>query len=83
MNAPLVRGSLRTGWRPTGSAASRRGMMRVLRNEQLVEAFLADTAGAPIALRATLEVDDSTNLRTPFARHHSSRFTVPVTFVST
>ena len=29
-------------------------MMRVLRNEQLVETLLAETAGAPIAVRAEL-----------------------------
>jgi HlyD family secretion protein len=40
--------------------STRRGMMRVLRNEQLVETFLAATQGAPIAVRATLRPDAST-----------------------
>jgi HlyD family secretion protein len=40
--------------------STRRGMMRVLRNEQLVEAFLVETAGTPIALRATLRRDKTT-----------------------
>jgi len=40
--------------------STRRGMMRVLRNEQLVETFLVATAGAPIAVRAKLELDPST-----------------------
>jgi HlyD family secretion protein len=35
--------------------STRSGMMRVLHNEQLVEALLAETAGAPIAVRAELE----------------------------
>jgi HlyD family secretion protein len=34
--------------------STKQGMMRVLHNEQLVEAFLTDTAGAPIAVRAEL-----------------------------
>jgi HlyD family secretion protein len=34
--------------------STRQGMMRVLHNEQLVESFLADTAGTPIAIRAEL-----------------------------
>ncbi len=36
--------------------STRQGMMRVLHNEQLVDAFIADTAGAPIAVRAELTV---------------------------
>jgi HlyD family secretion protein len=43
-----------------GFASTRLGMMRVLHNESLVEAFLADTAAAPMALRAKLERDDRT-----------------------
>jgi HlyD family secretion protein len=34
--------------------STRQGMMRVLHNEQLVDAFLADTAGTPIAVRAEI-----------------------------
>lgn len=34
--------------------STRQGMMRVLRNEQLVEAFIAAAFGAPIAVRAEL-----------------------------
>jgi HlyD family secretion protein len=34
--------------------STRSGIMRVLRNEQLVDALLAETAGAPIAIRAEL-----------------------------
>jgi HlyD family secretion protein len=41
-----------------GFASTRLGMMRVLHNESLVEAFLAETSAAPIALRAKLERDD-------------------------
>ncbi len=37
--------------------STRSGMMRVLHNEQLVEALLAETSGAPIAVRAVLERD--------------------------
>jgi HlyD family secretion protein len=40
--------------------STRSGMMRVLHNDQLVEALLAETAGAPIAVRATLERDPTT-----------------------
>jgi HlyD family secretion protein len=40
--------------------STRRGMMRVLHNEQLVEAFLAETAGTPIAVRARLQTDTKT-----------------------
>jgi HlyD family secretion protein len=36
--------------------STRQGMMRVLHNEQLVDSFLADTAGTPIAVRAELTV---------------------------
>jgi HlyD family secretion protein len=36
------------------------GMMRILHNEQLVEALLAETAGAPMAVRATLDSDART-----------------------
>lgn len=39
--------------------STRRGMMRVLRNDQLVDAFLAETAGAPIAVRAKLQEDSA------------------------
>lgn len=39
-------------------ASTRRGMMRALHNESLVDAFMADTASAPIALRALLQLDD-------------------------
>jgi HlyD family secretion protein len=35
-----------------GFPSTRQGMMRVLHNEQLVESFLAETAGTPIAVRA-------------------------------
>jgi HlyD family secretion protein len=34
--------------------STRQGMMRVLKNEQLVQSFLAETAGTPIAVRAEL-----------------------------
>jgi len=40
--------------------STRRGMMRVLHNEQLVDAFLTETAGTPIAVRAELELDGRT-----------------------
>lgn len=43
-----------------GFASTRRGMMRVLHNESLVDAFMADTASAPIALRVRLDVDPAT-----------------------
>jgi HlyD family secretion protein len=43
-----------------GFASTRLGMMRVLHNEALVAAFLAETSPAPIALRAKLERDDQT-----------------------
>lgn len=49
--------------------STRRGMLRVLHNEQLVDAFLAETAGAPIAVRASLRVDR----RTPSGYRWSSR----------
>jgi HlyD family secretion protein len=35
-------------------SSSRQGMMRVLHNEQLVDAFLQETNGTPIAVRAEL-----------------------------
>jgi HlyD family secretion protein len=41
-------------------ASTRRGMMRALHNESLVDAFMADTASAPIAIRAQLQLDEST-----------------------
>lgn len=41
-------------------ASTRRGMMRALHNESLVDAFMADTASAPIAIRARLPLDPST-----------------------
>jgi HlyD family secretion protein len=37
--------------------STRSGIMRVLRNEQLVDTLLAETAGAPIAIRAELARD--------------------------
>ncbi len=37
--------------------STRSGIMRVLRNEQLVDTLLAETAGAPIAIRAELTRD--------------------------
>jgi HlyD family secretion protein len=40
--------------------STRRGMLRVLHNEQLVDAFLGETAGAPIAVRASLRIDPAT-----------------------
>jgi HlyD family secretion protein len=43
-----------------GFPSTRRGMMRVLHNEQLVEAFLSETAGTPIAVRARLRTDGKT-----------------------
>jgi len=43
-----------------GFASTRRGMMRVLHNEALVDAFLAEIGSAPIALRARLTADPGT-----------------------
>jgi HlyD family secretion protein len=43
-----------------GFASTRLGMMRVLHNESLVDAFLAETGAAPLALRAKLERDERT-----------------------
>jgi HlyD family secretion protein len=43
--------------------STRSGIMRILRNEQLVDALLAETAGAPIALRAQLVGDPGTPSR--------------------
>jgi HlyD family secretion protein len=43
-----------------GYSSTRLGMMRVLHNESLVDAFLTETSAAPIALRAKLELDDKT-----------------------
>jgi HlyD family secretion protein len=40
--------------------STRGGMMRILHNEQLVDALLAEAAGAPIAVRATLDRDAGT-----------------------
>jgi HlyD family secretion protein len=40
--------------------STRQGMMRVLHNEQLVESFLAETAGTPIAVRAELAKSSET-----------------------
>jgi HlyD family secretion protein len=37
--------------------STRSGIMRILRNEQLVDTLLAETAGAPIAIRAELATD--------------------------
>jgi HlyD family secretion protein len=39
--------------------STRSGIMRVLRNDQLVDALLAETAGAPLAVRAELARDPS------------------------
>jgi HlyD family secretion protein len=39
--------------------STRQGMMRVLHNEQLVDSFLVETRGTPIALRAELIQDDT------------------------
>ena len=41
-------------------ASTRRGMMRALHNESLVETFLLATQGAPLALRAKLQLDPTT-----------------------
>ncbi|HTU61898.1 MAG TPA: hypothetical protein VMF89_25750, partial [Polyangiales bacterium] len=38
----------------------RRGMMRVLHNEALVDTLIAETGSAPMALRARLQRDDQT-----------------------
>jgi HlyD family secretion protein len=46
--------------RVEGFASTRRGMMRVLHNEALVDALLAETGSAPMALRARLVRDDKT-----------------------
>lgn len=43
-----------------GYASTRLGMMRVLHNEALVDAFIAENTAAPMMLRAKLERDDST-----------------------
>jgi HlyD family secretion protein len=40
--------------------STRQGMMRVLHNEQLVDSFLADTAGTPIAVRAEIYTSTDT-----------------------
>jgi len=40
--------------------STRQGMLRVLKNEALVSAFLAETSGTPIAVRAELVRDAST-----------------------
>jgi HlyD family secretion protein len=40
--------------------STRHGMMRVLHNDQLVDAFLSETAGTPIAVRAVLTLDKQT-----------------------
>jgi HlyD family secretion protein len=40
--------------------STRQGMMRVLHNEQLVDAFLAETNGPPIGVRAELVTESST-----------------------
>jgi HlyD family secretion protein len=40
--------------------STRQGMMRVLHNEQLVDAFLAETDGTPIGVRAELVDDPAT-----------------------
>jgi HlyD family secretion protein len=43
-----------------GFPSTRQGMMRVLKNDELVQAFLAETAGTPIAVRAELTLEQST-----------------------
>jgi HlyD family secretion protein len=43
--------------------STRSGIMRILRNEQLVDTLLAETAGAPIAIRAELAPDTSSPSR--------------------
>ena len=40
--------------------STRHGMMRVLHNDQLVDSFLTETSGTPIAVRAALTVDTTT-----------------------
>jgi HlyD family secretion protein len=40
--------------------STRRGMLRVLHNDQLVDTFLAETQGVPTAMRASLRLDRST-----------------------
>ena len=40
--------------------STRQGMMRVLRNEELVKSFLAETAGTPIAVRAEITKEPKT-----------------------
>jgi HlyD family secretion protein len=40
--------------------STHQGMMRVLHNEELVKAFLSDTAGTPIAVRAELVKESKT-----------------------
>jgi HlyD family secretion protein len=40
--------------------STRQGMMRVLHNEQLVDAFLAETNGTPIGVRAELLLQPNT-----------------------
>jgi HlyD family secretion protein len=40
--------------------STRHGMMQVLHNDQLVDAFLAETAGTPIAVRAELTLNPKT-----------------------
>jgi HlyD family secretion protein len=40
--------------------STRQGMMRVLHNEQLVESFLMETSGTPIAVRAELAKSSET-----------------------
>lgn len=40
--------------------STRHGMMRVLHNDQLVDSFLNETAGTPIAVRAAIVLDKAT-----------------------
>lgn len=40
--------------------STRQGMMRVLHNEQLVDSFLSETSGTPIAVRAELTLERGT-----------------------
>jgi HlyD family secretion protein len=51
-----------------GFPSTRQGMMRVLKNEELVQSFLQETAGSPIAVRAELRRETST----PSGYHWSS-----------
>jgi HlyD family secretion protein len=51
-----------------GFPSTRQGMMRVLKNEELVQSFLQETAGSPIAVRAELRRESST----PSGYHWSS-----------